>query len=129
MLTFKSIARNPSSPLSKSLKANADYISYSGRSIPFFKPLITIIFNPLITIPVPISYLLPAVPSRGKQKTGICRRTTSPRWEQTIVWEDLSMEEVGIVTFVITINLGMDKVTFMMTMMMTIMMMLMTMFR
>ena len=40
------------------------------------------------------SYLLPAVPSRGKQKTGICRRTTSPRWEQTIVWEDLSMEEV-----------------------------------
>ena len=41
------------------------------------------------------SYLLPAVPSRGKQKTGICRRTTSPRWEQTIVWEDLSMEEVN----------------------------------
>jgi synaptotagmin-like protein len=48
------------------------------------------------TLPDPYCkcYLLPAVPSRGKQKTGICRRTTSPRWEQTIVWEDLSMEEV-----------------------------------
>merc|ERR550519_2170997 len=43
---------------------------------------------------LPPSYLLPAQPSRGKQKTGICRRTTSPRWEQTIVWEDLTMEEV-----------------------------------
>ena len=39
------------------------------------------------------------------------------------------MEEVSIVTFVITINLGMDKVTIMMTIMMTMMMMLMTMFR
>merc|ERR1719189_2110214 len=48
------------------------------------------------TLPDPYCkcYLLPAQPSRGKQKTGICRRTTSPRWEQTIVWEDLSMEEV-----------------------------------
>ena len=33
-------------------------------------------------------------PSRPKQKTGICRRTTSPRWEQTITWEDLTIEEV-----------------------------------
>ena len=37
------------------------------------------------------------------------------------------MEEVSIVTFVITINLGMDKVTIMMTMMMTKMTMMMTM--
>jgi len=49
------------------------------------------------TLPDPYCkcYLVPAVPSRGKQKTGICRRTTHPRWEQTLVWEDLSLEEVG----------------------------------
>ena len=41
------------------------------------------------------SYLLPSQPSRGKQKTGICRRTTSPRWEQTICWDDLTIEDVS----------------------------------
>ena len=41
------------------------------------------------------SYLLPSQPSRGKQKTGICRRTTSPRWEQTICWDDLTIEDVA----------------------------------
>jgi len=48
------------------------------------------------TLPDPYCkcYLLPVQPSRGKQKTGICRRTTSPRWEQTLVWDDLSMEDV-----------------------------------
>ena len=66
------------------------------------RPIITVTITVTITIIIIItiimltpSYLLPAVPSRGKQKTGICRRTTSPRWEQTIVWEDLSMEEVN----------------------------------
>ena len=41
------------------------------------------------------SYLLPSQPSRGKQKTAICRRTTSPRWEQTICWDDLTIEDVA----------------------------------
>ena len=43
----------------------------------------------------PCSYLLPERAGKGKQKTAICRRTTSPRWEQTLVWEDLSLQEVG----------------------------------
>ena len=33
--------------------------------------------------------------SRGKQKTGVCRKTTSPRWDQTFTWEELSMEELA----------------------------------
>ena len=32
---------------------------------------------------------------KGKQKTGICRKTTSPRWDQTITWDDLSIEELA----------------------------------
>ena len=55
--------------------------------------------NPYILIHlswyVLFSYLLPSQPSRGKQKTGICRRTTSPRWEQTICWDDLTIEDVA----------------------------------
>lgn len=49
------------------------------------------------TLPDPYCkcYLLPSQPSRGKQKTGICRRTTSPRWEQTICWDDLTIEDVS----------------------------------
>lgn len=49
------------------------------------------------TLPDPYCkcYLLPSQPSRGKQKTGICRRTTSPRWEQTICWDDLTIEDVA----------------------------------
>jgi C2 domain len=43
----------------------------------------------------PCSYLLPERAGKGKQKTAICRRTTSPRWEQTLVWEDLSLAEVA----------------------------------
>lgn len=39
--------------------------------------------------------LLPNHTVKGKQKTGICRRTTSPRWEQTFSWDDLSLEEVS----------------------------------
>merc|ERR1712241_341228 len=39
-------------------------------------------------------YLLPSH-SRGKQKTGVCRKTTSPRWDQTFTWEELSMEELA----------------------------------
>ena len=33
--------------------------------------------------------------SRGKQKTGVCRKTTSPRWDQTFTWEELSMEDLA----------------------------------
>ena len=40
------------------------------------------------------SYLLPNHP-RGKQKTGVCRKTTSPRWDQTLSWEDLSIEDLA----------------------------------
>lgn len=49
------------------------------------------------TLPDPYCkcYLLPSQPARGKQKTGICRRTTSPRWEQTICWDDLTIEDVA----------------------------------
>merc|ERR1712117_20849 len=49
------------------------------------------------TLPDPYCkcYLLPSQPSRGKQKTAICRRTTSPRWEQTICWDDLTIEDVA----------------------------------
>jgi synaptotagmin-like protein len=49
------------------------------------------------TLPDPFCkcYLLPEKTSRGKQKTAVCRRTTSPRWEQTISWEDLTMQEVA----------------------------------
>jgi len=39
-------------------------------------------------------YLLPSH-SRGKQKTGVCRKTTSPRWDQTFTWEELSMEDLA----------------------------------
>merc|ERR1712209_223338 len=39
-------------------------------------------------------YLLPNHP-RGKQKTGVCRKTTSPRWDQTLSWEDLSIEDLA----------------------------------
>ena len=41
------------------------------------------------------SYLLPEKTTRGKQKTAVCRRTTSPRWEQTVSWDDLTMQEVA----------------------------------
>ena len=40
------------------------------------------------------SYLLPNHP-RGKQKTGVCRKTTSPRWDQTLTWEELSIEDLA----------------------------------
>ena len=49
----------------------------------------------LLTELLVCSYLLPGHASRGKQKTGICRRTTSPRWEQTVSWDDLTLEEVA----------------------------------
>ena len=81
MLTFKPIAHIPL--IVKHQKAKKQHMDNTSH--------ITIITIIMLTP----SYLLPAVPSRGKQKTGICRRTTSPRWEQTIVWEDLSMEEVN----------------------------------
>ena len=32
---------------------------------------------------------------RGKQKTGVCRKTTSPRWDQTQTWEELSIEDLA----------------------------------
>ena len=40
------------------------------------------------------SYLLPSH-QRGKQKTGVCRKTTSPRWDQTLTWEELSIEDLA----------------------------------
>ena len=40
------------------------------------------------------SYLLPNH-QKGKQKTGICRKTTSPRWDQTMSWDDLSIEDLA----------------------------------
>merc|ERR1712117_922731 len=48
------------------------------------------------TIPDPYCkcYLLPSHP-RGKQKTGVCRKTTSPRWDQTLSWDELSIEDLG----------------------------------
>lgn len=49
------------------------------------------------TLPDPFCkcYLLPEKSGKAKQKTAVCRRTTSPRWEQTISWEDLSLQEVA----------------------------------
>ena len=35
------------------------------------------------------SYLLPDRSARAKQKTSVCRRTTAPRWETTLAWEDV----------------------------------------
>jgi len=48
------------------------------------------------TIPDPYCkcYLLPTHP-RGKQKTGVCRKTTSPRWDQILSWDDLSIEDLA----------------------------------
>ena len=86
MLTFKPISQ--SHPPSSCQGTVVDYFSLVKTHPP---PPCNYQARPNHNCP---SYLLPAVPSRGKQKTGICRRTTSPRWEQTIVWEDLSMEEV-----------------------------------
>ena len=37
---------------------------------------------------------LPTHP-RGKQKTGVCRKTTSPRWDQILSWDDLSIEDLA----------------------------------
>ena len=39
-------------------------------------------------------YLLPHHP-RGKQKTAVCRKTTSPRWDATLSWEELSIEDLA----------------------------------
>ncbi|XP_023347926.1 synaptotagmin-like protein 2 [Eurytemora carolleeae] len=39
-------------------------------------------------------YLLPDRVGKNKQKTSICRRTTSPRWDTTMTWDDLSISEV-----------------------------------
>ena len=87
MLTFKPISQSP--PPSSCQATIVDYFSQLSKLLHHLLVIIKPRPNPNCP-----SYLLPAVPSRGKQKTGICRRTTSPRWEQTIVWEDLSMEEV-----------------------------------
>ena len=87
MLTFKPISQ--SHPPSSCQGTIVDYFSQLSKLLHH----LLVIIKPRPNRNCP-SYLLPAVPSRGKQKTGICRRTTSPRWEQTIVWEDLSMEEV-----------------------------------
>ena len=38
------------------------------------------------------------MPERGvkqKQKTGVCRRTTSPRWETTITWDDIDLKDIN----------------------------------
>ena len=76
----------------------------SGRKSSRKKGTLMILIKEAKNLPVPKGttlpdpyckcYLLPVQPSRPKQKTGICRRTTSPRWEQTITWEDLTIEEV-----------------------------------
>ena len=41
------------------------------------------------------SYLLPERNKNGKQKTAVCRRTTNPKWEETVTWEGVSMAELG----------------------------------
>jgi len=48
------------------------------------------------TLPDPYckGYLLPHHP-RGKQKTAVCRKTTSPRWDATLSWEELSIEDLA----------------------------------
>jgi len=49
------------------------------------------------TLPDPYCkcYLLPERGVKQKQKTGVCRRTTSPRWETTITWDDIDLKDIN----------------------------------
>jgi len=40
-------------------------------------------------------YLLPEKSKGMKQKTSVCRKTTSPRWEAALSWEDLTQLELS----------------------------------
>ena len=41
------------------------------------------------------SYLLPEKTKNMKQKTSVCRKTTSPRWESALSWDDLSLADLS----------------------------------
>ena len=41
------------------------------------------------------SYLLPEKGKGVKQKTSVCRKTTSPRWEAALSWDDLTPNELS----------------------------------
>ena len=41
------------------------------------------------------SYLLPEKTKSMKQKTSVCRKTTSPRWESALSWDDLSLADLS----------------------------------
>ena len=41
------------------------------------------------------SYLLPEKGKGMKQKTSVCRKTTSPRWESALSWDDLTQLELS----------------------------------
>ena len=41
------------------------------------------------------SYLLPDRGKGAKQKTGVCRRTQSPKWEHTLSYENVSLAELA----------------------------------
>jgi len=62
-----------------------------GTLVVIVKEAKNIPFNKNNTLPDTFCkcYLLPDRSARAKQKTGVCRRTTAPRWETTVAWEDV----------------------------------------
>jgi synaptotagmin-like protein len=40
-------------------------------------------------------YLLPEKTKSMKQKTSVCRKTTSPRWESALSWDDISLSDLS----------------------------------
>ena len=49
------------------------------------------------------SYLLPERSKSGKQKTSVCRRTLNPKWEHTVTWESVSLNELADRSLEITV--------------------------
>ena len=39
--------------------------------------------------------MLPEKTKSMKQKTSVCRKTTSPRWESALSWDDISLSDLS----------------------------------
>lgn len=49
------------------------------------------------------SYLLPTNNRSSKQKTPVCRKTVSPRWEHTLRWDDVTLTDLASFSLELTV--------------------------
>jgi len=68
---------------------------YGGVLLVLIKEAKNLVSSKGIPDPFCKCYLLPEKGKGVKQKTSVCRKTTSPRWEAALSWDDLTPNELS----------------------------------